>query len=61
VLKRKPADAHADLAPLVAELRAEGKSLREIAELLNGDGHTIRQGRPWGHTQLARLLARAGT
>jgi hypothetical protein len=31
--------AYADLFPLVAELRAEGLSLRRIADRLNAEGH----------------------
>jgi lambda repressor-like predicted transcriptional regulator len=50
--------AYADLAPIVAELRAKGLSLRAIADRLNRDGHTTRRGKPWNATQIARVLAR---
>jgi lambda repressor-like predicted transcriptional regulator len=51
-------EAYADLAPIVAELRAKGLSLRAIADRLNRDGHTTRRGKPWNATQIARVLAR---
>lgn len=40
------------------ELRAEGKSLREIAEVLEREGHTSKRGGPWHPTTLGRTLAR---
>jgi hypothetical protein len=61
VRKANAAAAYADLAPMVAELRAEGLSLRAIANRLNQDGHTTRRGRPWNTTQVAGVLARAGS
>lgn len=53
--------AYADLAPMVAELRERGLSLREIADVLNADGHTTRRGKPWNPMQVGRVLERAGT
>jgi DNA invertase Pin-like site-specific DNA recombinase len=53
------AAAYADLAPLMARLRAEGKSLRQIAVALNAEGHATRQGKPWGPMQVRRALTRA--
>jgi DNA invertase Pin-like site-specific DNA recombinase len=50
--------AYVDLAPVVAELRAEGLSLRAIADRLNAEGHTTRRGKPWNPVQVARVLAR---
>ena len=52
--------AVADLAPLIAELRAAGvTSLRGIAKALNKRGiPTVAGSGPWYHTQVARLLAR---
>jgi DNA invertase Pin-like site-specific DNA recombinase len=61
VAKALADEAYADLASIVAELRAEGLSLRQIANRLNQDGHTTRRGRPWNATQVARVLARAGS
>jgi DNA invertase Pin-like site-specific DNA recombinase len=51
--------AYTDLAPVVAELRAEGLSLRVIADRLNAEGHTTRRGMPWNPMQVARVLERA--
>jgi DNA invertase Pin-like site-specific DNA recombinase len=48
------------LAPMVAEIRAEGaSSLREIAAGLNARGITTAQGRPWAAMQVKRVLERA--
>jgi hypothetical protein len=44
----------------MAELRAEGLSLRAIAARLNAEGHTTRRGKLWNQVQVARVLARAG-
>jgi hypothetical protein len=50
----------ADLAPLIAELRASGvTSLRGIAKALNQRGiPTVAGSGRWYHTQVDRLLAR---
>jgi DNA invertase Pin-like site-specific DNA recombinase len=57
---RQAADeAYTDLLPTVQELKAEGLSLRAIAEKLNAEGHTTRRGRFWNPVQIARLLERA--
>ena len=53
--------AYADLAVMMAELRAEGLSLRVIAARLNEGGHTTRGGRPWNPMQVARVLGRLGS
>jgi len=37
-------------------LRAEGKSLREIAAVLDAEGHTTKRGRVWHPTTVARVL-----
>jgi DNA invertase Pin-like site-specific DNA recombinase len=50
--------AVADLAPLMAELRAEGLSLRAIADQLNAEGHTTRRGAAWNPVQVNRVLGR---
>jgi DNA invertase Pin-like site-specific DNA recombinase len=39
-------------------LRAEGKSLRQIAAILSDQGHRTKTGRPWSHTLVKRLLDR---
>jgi DNA invertase Pin-like site-specific DNA recombinase len=56
VRQAKASDAYSDLRPIVIELRAAGKSLREIAAELNGQGHTTRRGRPWNPMQIRRVL-----
>jgi hypothetical protein len=52
--------AVADLAPVIAELRASGvTSLRGIAAALNERGiPTVAGSGRWYHTQVARVLAR---
>lgn len=44
---------------LIGELRAAGLSLRAIAEELNRRGVPTKEGRPWIHTSLARIVKRA--
>jgi hypothetical protein len=39
-------------------LRISGKSLREIASILNSDGQTTRHGKSWNPTQVKRILDR---
>lgn len=56
--RRRADEAYADIAPEVAAMRANGKSLREIAAFLNLTGHTTRRGRPWNAMQVGRLLNR---
>lgn len=41
----------------VRALRAEGRSLREIAEWLNAAGHKTRRGTPWRFQYVARILS----
>jgi DNA invertase Pin-like site-specific DNA recombinase len=56
--RKKAVEAYADLGPWLAELRAEGLSLREIVAKLDQEEHTTRRGRPWNPTQVSRVLAR---
>ncbi len=58
VAKTLAADAYADLALLLAELRAGGLSLRAIAGQLNADGHTTRRGKAWNQVQVRRVMGR---
>lgn len=53
-------EAYADLLPAMAEWRAAGETLKQIAELLNAEGHTTRRGKPWNPVQVARVLEREG-
>jgi DNA invertase Pin-like site-specific DNA recombinase len=57
---RRADAAYADLLPVVTELRAEGKSHRQIAQWLNDEGYVTRQGKAWNGVQVGRVLARAG-
>jgi DNA invertase Pin-like site-specific DNA recombinase len=41
------------------ELRAEGQSIRAIAEVLTAEGHTPKKGGRWHVEQLRRILARS--
>jgi DNA invertase Pin-like site-specific DNA recombinase len=60
-VSRSKADrAYRHLAERVAAWRGEGKSLRQIAEMLNGEGKTTRRGQPWNHVQVMRVLGRNG-
>lgn len=50
--------ALADLVPTMERLRAEGKTLRAIADVLNTEGHLTRRGKAWGPVQVRRALGR---
>lgn len=56
---RRADAAYADLVPVVTELRAEGKSHRQIAQWLNAEGYVTRTGKPWNGVQVGRVLERA--
>ena len=45
------------LAAQLLSLRAQGKSLRQIAAILYDQGKRSETGRPWSHTRIRRLLA----
>jgi DNA invertase Pin-like site-specific DNA recombinase len=51
-------EAYADLLPVMESCKAEGLSLRAIADKLNAEGHTTRRGKPWNPVQVSRVLAR---
>jgi DNA invertase Pin-like site-specific DNA recombinase len=55
---RAAEEAYSDLMPTVKSMKAEGLSLRAIAERLNAEGQTTRRGRPWNQVQVARVLQR---
>jgi DNA invertase Pin-like site-specific DNA recombinase len=55
VAAEKARAAYEDLAPVIAGMRAEGLSLRQIAGRLNDEGHTTRRGRPWNQVQVRRV------
>ena len=49
----------ANILPLIQPLRAEGKSLREIADVLDARGVPTARGGKWAPTQVADMLKRA--
>jgi DNA invertase Pin-like site-specific DNA recombinase len=49
----------ANILPLIQPLRAEGKSLREIADVLDSRGVPTARGGKWAPTQIADILKRA--
>lgn len=50
--------AYSDVAPVIRQFKAEGLTLRAIADRLNADGHTTRTGKPWNQVQVMRVLGR---
>lgn len=60
VSRVRAASAYADLVPEMKAMRANGRTLVEIANALNVRGETTRRGLPWSHTAVLRLLRRAG-
>lgn len=59
VHRRAANESYADLYPIVKESRAKGQSLQAIANDLNDQGHTTRQGKSWNPMQVSRVLKRA--
>ena len=55
---RNAAEAYTDVSGEMHTLRLSGKSLREIANILNSDGQTTRRGKPWNPVQVKRVLSR---
>jgi len=51
------ADLYEDMTTQFRKLRLAGRSLREIAAEMNATGQTTRRGRPWGASQVARILS----
>jgi hypothetical protein len=49
----------ANILPLIQPLRAEKKSLREIADILDARGVATARGGKWAPTQVADILKRA--
>jgi DNA invertase Pin-like site-specific DNA recombinase len=60
VLRSQADTAYRGLAPLIAELRAGGFTLQEIANRLNAAGHRTRRGQEWNPMQVSRVLKRSG-
>ncbi len=59
--RRQARDAYAHLIPTMLELQAAGRSLAQIAEDLNDQGHKTRRDRRWSKTQVRRVLDRVRT
>jgi hypothetical protein len=56
--RRQARDAYAHLIPTMLELPAAGRSLAQIAEDLNDQGHRTRREKRWSKTQVRRVLDR---
>jgi len=59
VRAEKAREAYSDIYDFVKELRAAGLSLSQIADRLNEEGHTTRQGADWNKVQVLRVLKMA--
>lgn len=55
-LRKARQEAYEDLIDVLKALRADGLSLRQVAERLNEQGHLTRSGRPWNAVQVARVI-----
>jgi DNA invertase Pin-like site-specific DNA recombinase len=51
-------EAYAELVPVMAVMRSEGRSYRDIADRLNEQGYATRHGRPWSHVQVRLVMVR---
>jgi hypothetical protein len=49
----------ANILPMIQPLRAEGRSLREIANVLDAHGVPAARGGKWAPTQIADIFKRA--
>ena len=58
-MKAAAARFAANILPAIHPLRAEGRSLREIANVLNARGVPTARGGKWAPTQIADILKRA--
>jgi DNA invertase Pin-like site-specific DNA recombinase len=56
---KEAAPIYGELVPVIRRLKGEGKSLREIAAVLNDEGRTTLRGLPWNPMQISRLLKSA--
>ena len=53
---RKAQAAYSSLGGYIRLMRQTGMSYRAIADQLNAEGHRSRQGKPWNHAQVGRVL-----
>ena len=56
--RRNADEAYHDVVETIAELRANGSSLREIATAITKAGYTTRRGKGWNPVQISRVLVR---
>lgn len=54
----KAVEDQADIAEVGSKMRAEGRSLRQIAAYLNEEGYVTRKGGRWSPSQVLRVLRR---
>lgn len=54
------ADFHADVAPLIVELRKRGKTLQQIKQYLADENIPARRGGEWSVSQIHNVLRKAG-
>jgi DNA invertase Pin-like site-specific DNA recombinase len=54
----KAVEDMSDVAPIAAEMKAAGRSLREIAAHLDAEGYVTRKGGSWSAVQVKRVLDR---
>jgi DNA invertase Pin-like site-specific DNA recombinase len=59
-ITRLAREAYNDLMPRIRDLRKSGVSLAEIANRLNAEGQTTRNGRPFTAMTIHRIIKRAG-
>lgn len=60
VVSERASAAYSDLTQAMQRWRADGLSLRAIADKLNSEGHTTRRGAAWNPVHVSRVLERAG-
>jgi DNA invertase Pin-like site-specific DNA recombinase len=56
VKQRLAAEFRTQLQPVALDLRNQGLNNRQVADHLNGAGHTTRRGRPWTLFTVSALL-----
>jgi len=58
VVREKAREFYAEVVDLIASLRSQGKTLREIAASLTELGYATRTGKEWNQVQVKRVLDR---
>jgi DNA invertase Pin-like site-specific DNA recombinase len=58
-IQQQTAQAYAHVLPMIQEMRQAGETLQAIADRLNAEGYTTRQGKIWKHVQVRAILLRA--